>query len=62
MLNIWEKNFTPQPIYQDKSKKVLVEASAKMYEAYKAYFNIPVGDQGKSWALHFTCKKLWQVK
>ena len=24
-----------------------------MYEAYKAYFGIPVGDQDKPWAPHF---------
>ncbi|XP_051563221.1 uncharacterized protein LOC127446368 [Myxocyprinus asiaticus] len=40
-----------------------MEASAKMCEAYKAYFGMPVGDQDKSWAPHFNCehckKKLW---
>ncbi|XP_037400093.1 uncharacterized protein LOC119264997 isoform X2 [Pygocentrus nattereri] len=36
-------------------KKYSVEASAKMCEAYKAYFGMPVGDQDKPWAPHFTC-------
>ncbi|XP_061407376.1 uncharacterized protein LOC133342308 isoform X2 [Lethenteron reissneri] len=35
-----------------------------MCEAYKAYFSMPVGDQDKPWAPHFTCeqckKKLWK--
>ena len=26
-----------------------------MNKAYKAYFDMPVGDQGKPWALRFTC-------
>ncbi|XP_058879386.1 uncharacterized protein LOC131736994 [Acipenser ruthenus] len=33
-----------------------MEASAKMCEAYKAYFGMPVGDQDKPWAPHFTCE------
>ncbi|KAL6462254.1 hypothetical protein MHYP_G00286760 [Metynnis hypsauchen] len=27
-----------------------------MCEAYKAYFGMPVGDQDKPWAPHFTCE------
>ncbi|KAL6458377.1 hypothetical protein MHYP_G00336070 [Metynnis hypsauchen] len=27
-----------------------------MCEAYKAYFGMPVGDQDKQWAPHFTCE------
>ncbi|MGH0163514.1 UNVERIFIED_CONTAM: hypothetical protein FKN15_045388 [Acipenser sinensis] len=30
-----------------RAKKYSVEASAKMCEAYKAYFGMPVGDQYK---------------
>ncbi|XP_076365832.1 uncharacterized protein LOC143254555 [Tachypleus tridentatus] len=43
-----------------RAKTYSVTASAKMYEAYKAYFGMPVGDQDKPWAPHFTsehCKK-----
>ncbi|XP_051524523.1 uncharacterized protein LOC127423891 [Myxocyprinus asiaticus] len=39
-----------------RAKKYSVEASAKMCEAYKAYFAMPVGDQDKPWAPHFTCE------
>ncbi|XP_058873513.1 uncharacterized protein LOC131724780 [Acipenser ruthenus] len=39
-----------------RAKKYSVEASAKMCEAYKAYFGMPVGDQDKPWAPHFTCE------
>ncbi|KAM3928102.1 uncharacterized protein RB166_006233 [Leptodactylus fuscus] len=39
-----------------REKKYSVEASAKMCEAYKAYFGMPVGDQDKPWAPHFTCE------
>ncbi|XP_076327901.1 uncharacterized protein LOC143234422 [Tachypleus tridentatus] len=37
-------------------KRYTVTASAKMCEAYKAYFSMPVGDQDKPWAPHFTCE------
>ncbi|XP_076365938.1 uncharacterized protein LOC143254912 [Tachypleus tridentatus] len=36
-------------------KKCSVTASTKMYEAYKTYFDMPIGDQDKPWA-HFTCE------
>ncbi|XP_058859314.1 uncharacterized protein LOC131702005 [Acipenser ruthenus] len=39
-----------------RAKKYSVEASAKMCEAYKAYFGMPVRDQDKPWAPHFTCE------
>jgi hypothetical protein len=39
-----------------RAKIYSVEASAKMCEAYKAYFGMPVGDQDKPWAPHFTCE------
>ncbi|XP_061411223.1 protein LMBR1L-like isoform X2 [Lethenteron reissneri] len=47
-----------------RAKEYSVEASAKMGEAYKAYFGMPVGDQDKPWAPHFTCeqcKTLWKI-
>ncbi|XP_076309279.1 uncharacterized protein LOC143224821 [Tachypleus tridentatus] len=37
-------------------KKYSVTASAKICEAYKAYFSMPIGDQDKPWAPHFTCE------
>ncbi|XP_061412233.1 homeobox protein MSX-2-like isoform X2 [Lethenteron reissneri] len=43
-----------------RAKKYSVEASSKMCEAYKAYFGMPVRDQDKPCAPHFTfekCKK-----
>ena len=40
-----------------RAKKYSVKASAKMYEAYKAYFGMPVIDQDKAWAPHFTCEQ-----
>lgn len=33
-----------------------MKASIKICEAYKAYFGVPVGDQDKPWAPHFTCE------
>ncbi|XP_075927323.1 uncharacterized protein LOC116945426 isoform X2 [Petromyzon marinus] len=39
-----------------RARKYSVEASAKTSEAYKAYFGMPVRDQDKPWAPHFTCK------
>ncbi|XP_076373123.1 uncharacterized protein LOC143257936 [Tachypleus tridentatus] len=39
-----------------KAKTYSVTASAKMCEAYKAYFDMPVGDQDKPWAPYFTCE------
>jgi hypothetical protein len=39
-----------------RAKKYSVEASAKMCEAHKAYFGMPVGDQDKPWAPHSTCE------
>ncbi|XP_076306192.1 uncharacterized protein LOC143222906 isoform X1 [Tachypleus tridentatus] len=38
------------------AKKYSVTASAKMCEAYKAYFGMAVGDPDKPWAPHFTCE------
>lgn len=38
-----------------RAKKYYVVTSAKMCDAYKAYYEMPVGDQGKVWARHFTC-------
>ena len=37
-------------------RKYSVKACHKMCKAYKAYFGMPVGDQDKSWAPHFTCE------
>ncbi|XP_076361843.1 uncharacterized protein LOC143252902 [Tachypleus tridentatus] len=37
-------------------KKYPMTASAKMYEVYKAYFGMLVGNQNKPWAPHFTCE------
>ena len=39
-----------------RAKKYSLERSPKMREAYKAYFGMPVGDQDKLWAPHFTCE------
>jgi len=39
-----------------RARKYFMKACRKMFEAYKAYFGMPVGDQDKSWAPHFTCK------
>ncbi|XP_076352689.1 uncharacterized protein LOC143248143 [Tachypleus tridentatus] len=39
-----------------RTKKYFVAASAKTCEAYKAYFGMPIGDQDKFWAPHFTCE------
>ncbi|XP_061413747.1 uncharacterized protein LOC133346224 [Lethenteron reissneri] len=44
-----------------RAKKYSVEASAKMCEAYKAYLGMPVGDQDKPWAPHFTCEQYKQT-
>ncbi|XP_061419050.1 uncharacterized protein LOC133349530 [Lethenteron reissneri] len=44
-----------------RAKKYSVEASAKMCEAYKAYFGMPVGDKNKPWASHFTCEQYKQT-
>ncbi|XP_061433243.1 uncharacterized protein LOC133358811 [Lethenteron reissneri] len=44
-------------LIKTRAKKYSVEASAKMCEAYKAYFGMPVGDQDKLWAPHFTCEQ-----
>ncbi|XP_076818916.1 uncharacterized protein LOC143464805 [Clavelina lepadiformis] len=38
-----------------RAKKHSVLASVKMCEAYNAYFGMPVGDQDKPWAPHFSC-------
>ena len=37
------------------SKKFSVVASSRMCEAYNAYFGMPVCDQDKYWAPHYTC-------
>src|SRR6218665_677974 len=39
-----------------RTRKYSVKACRKMCVAYKAYFGMPVGDQDKSWAPHFTCE------
>ena len=39
-----------------KSKKHCLESSIRAKEAYHAYFDIPVGDQGKRWAPHVICE------
>ena len=39
-----------------RARKYSLKAFRKMCQAYKAYFGMPVEDQGKSWAPHFTCK------
>ncbi|XP_061431765.1 uncharacterized protein LOC133357688 [Lethenteron reissneri] len=40
-----------------RAKKYSVKVSAKMCEAYKAHFDMPVGDQDKPFAPHFTCEQ-----
>ena len=48
-----------------RARKYSVKACRKMCEAYKVYFSMPVGDQDKSWAPHFTfeyCKKTLEGK
>ena len=45
--------------------KYSVQAAIRMCEACNAYFGLPVGNQDKSWALHFVydyCKKILQGK
>src|SRR6218665_1950977 len=39
-----------------RTRKYSVKACRKMCEAYQTFFGMPVGDQDKSWALHFTCE------
>ncbi|XP_076337624.1 uncharacterized protein LOC143239890 [Tachypleus tridentatus] len=39
-----------------RAKMYSVTAYAKMCEAYKAYFGMPVGHQDKLWVPHFTCE------
>lgn len=48
------------PIYQDRPKKYSVEASSKLYDAYKAYFGMSVSNQDtpcehlqKSWMVRW---------
>lgn len=41
---------------KQRAKKYSVEVSAKMCEAYNAYFGMPVGDQDKPWAPHVSCE------
>lgn len=38
-----------------RANKFSVTASSKMCKAYKAYFGMSAGDQGKNWAPPFTC-------
>ncbi|XP_042889698.1 zinc finger and BTB domain-containing protein 14-like isoform X3 [Penaeus japonicus] len=38
------------------ASKYSVGTSARMCEAYNAYFGIPVGNQDKVWVPHFTCE------
>ncbi|XP_076348414.1 uncharacterized protein LOC143246083 [Tachypleus tridentatus] len=40
-----------------RTTKYSVTTSAKMCEAYKAYFGMPVGDQDKPWTSHIICKQ-----
>ena len=42
-------------LIKTRARKHSVLASAKMCEAYKSYFNMPVGDQDRTWAPHFAC-------
>ncbi|XP_076370254.1 uncharacterized protein LOC143256652 [Tachypleus tridentatus] len=39
-----------------RAEKYSVTASTKMCEAYKPYFDMPVGDQDKPWVPHSTCE------
>lgn len=39
-----------------RAKKYSLATSAKMCEAYKAYFRMPVRDQDKPWTPHFACE------
>ncbi|XP_073511089.1 uncharacterized protein [Phyllobates terribilis] len=39
-----------------RARKYFVKACCKKCEAYNAYFGMPVGDEDKSWAPHFTCE------
>ncbi|XP_076315476.1 uncharacterized protein LOC143228016 [Tachypleus tridentatus] len=39
-----------------RAKRYSVTGSIKMCEAYKAYFDTPVGDEDKPWAPRFTCE------
>ena len=41
---------------KQRANKYSVKSSAKMREAYNAYFGMPVDDQNKTWAPHFTCE------
>jgi hypothetical protein len=41
---------------KERAKKYLIKTSVKMCHAYHAYFGMPVGDQDKTWAPHFTCQ------
>jgi len=38
-----------------RGKKFSILSLVKMCEAYKVYFEMPVGDQNKSWTPHITC-------
>ena len=39
-----------------RAKKYAVSSSKKMAQAYCLYFGMPVGDQDKTWAPHFSCE------
>ena len=48
-----------------RARKHFVLASAKMCEAYKSYFSMPVRDQDRTWTPHFAfdnCKKTLEGK
>ena len=38
------------------ARKYSVKACRKVCDVYMAYFGMPVGDQDKAWAPHFTCE------
>lgn len=39
-----------------RGKKFSLSSCKKMCEAYNLYFAMPVGDQDKTWAPHFSCE------
>ncbi|XP_076359557.1 uncharacterized protein LOC143251981 isoform X2 [Tachypleus tridentatus] len=43
-------------LIKTRAKTYSMTASAKMCEAYQAYFGMPVRDQDKPWAPHVTCE------
>ena len=39
-----------------KESKKLISSNPRLAYAYEAYFRMPIGDQDKSWAPHFSCE------